>query len=218
METSKNNLCLVKFVLQKIDDTNNDRELIELQDLAQSSELIHNVSNRIDQEQNDSQSKNIKNKFQISPEEIHNELDSLNLSDIKNKNDVTIDLKDLEFDAPFNIEEVFATNKFDYSVLRKRAHVQTVAAVSHAAYFVAIANKIRRNFFDIKNGFIKQKNSLLLNEIDKEPGLRVGIIGAGKLGQLLAKSVLEYSNVHPNELRISTRQPDLLPSENLKYF
>jgi pyrroline-5-carboxylate reductase len=44
----------------------------------------------------------------------------------------------------------------------------------------------------------------------RDPGLQIGIIGGGKLGRQLAESLLEFSKVYPEELQISTRQPDTL--------
>ena len=41
------------------------------------------------------------------------------------------------------------------------------------------------------------------------------IKGCGKLGRQLASSLLDFAEVYPNELQLSTRQPDTL-SNSLK--
>lgn len=169
------------------------------------SKLIQNVSSKLDK----NEEKARKNNYEIA-ETVSNELDSLNLNDFKSKNDITLGLKDLEFDAGFKQNTLFTLNNFDFYGLRKRSHAQLVAGVANATYFAAIANKIRRNYFDIKNGQVKQKSSMLLTEINKEPGLKIGIVGGGKLGQQLARALIEFAGVQPSEIRISTRQPDLL--------
>lgn len=37
-------------------------------------------------------------------------------------------------------------------------------------------------------------------EVRQEPGLKIGIIGLGRIGQLLAKFLMQYGDVYPNEL------------------
>ena len=184
-------------------------EIVESQVLITNQDqalqhLIHNVSNKLE-----NYDEKRRNQLEIN-EIVKNELDYLNLANIKNKNDITMDLKELEFEDGFSQQNgVFTVNNFDYVTVRKKAHIKLVASVAHATYFIAVANKIRHNFFDIKNGIFKQ-NSNLLTEINKEPGLKIGIIGGGQLGQQLAKSLLDFASVYPNELRISTRQPEFL--------
>jgi hypothetical protein len=149
---------------------NIDSSVITSQDKA-LSDLIHNVSGQLEE-------KDEKRRTRLEINEIcNNEVNNLNLNDIKNKNDITLDLTDLEFEAGFTEHNLFRLNNFDYDLLRRKAHLRLVAVIAHAAYFVAVANKIRRNFFDIKNGVLKQKSSHLLTEMNKEPGLKIGIIG-----------------------------------------
>lgn len=55
----------------------------------------------------------------------------------------------------------------------------------------------------------------------KDPGLKIGIIGCGRIGYQLARSFLEFSEVYPNEMEISTRQPDSLgffANQNIKCY
>jgi hypothetical protein len=148
----------------------NESNVVTSQDKA-LSELIHKVSGQLEE-------KDEKRRTRLEINEIcNNELNNFNLNNIKNKNDITLDLKDLEFEAGFADHNLFKLNSFDFDMLRKKAHIRLVTVIAHATYFVAVANKIRRNFFDIKNGIFKQKSSLLLTEINKEPGLKIGIIG-----------------------------------------
>ena len=113
-------------------------------------------------------------------EKLNNHADVINLvetslSGISSKSfekEITTGLKDFEFDAGFGL-----TEDFNYRILRKKSHVFSVAACAQACYFVGICNKIRRNIEDIKNGIFKVKNSMLMNEINKTPGLQIGIIG-----------------------------------------
>lgn len=37
-------------------------------------------------------------------------------------------------------------------------------------------------------------------EVRREAGLKIGIIGLGKIGQLLANFLMRYGDVYPNEL------------------
>ena len=89
--------------------------------------------------------------------------------------EITSGLKVFEFDAGFG-----NADDFNYRMLRKKSHALAVAACAQACYFVGIANRIRRNIEDIKNGLFKAKNSMLMNEINKTPGLQIGIIGNKK--------------------------------------
>ena len=119
--------------------------------------------------------------------------------------DISNGLNNLQFE--FGLIE----NQTDYEFLRFRSHLIYTTACTHATFFVGIANRIRRDLDDLKKGVdTVQKKSLLLNDMKKEPGLKIGIIGGGKLGRQLAESLLEFSKVFPNELQISTRQPDTL--------
>ena len=99
--------------------------------------------------------------------------DSLSkISFLSLSNDITFGLSGFEFESGLK-----DTDEFNYSFLRKKSHALVMCACAQAAYFVGVANKIRRNIEDIKNGLIKQKNSILLNQINKINGLQIGIIG-----------------------------------------
>jgi hypothetical protein len=99
--------------------------------------------------------------------------DSLSkISFLSLSNDITFGLSGFEFESGLK-----DTDEFNYSLLRKRSHALVMCACAQAAFFVGVANRIRRNIEDIKNGLIKQKNSILLNQINKINGLQIGIIG-----------------------------------------
>ncbi len=57
---------------------------------------------------------------------------------------------------------------------------------------------------------IKQQHILFSDELNNQPGLRIGIIGGGRLSRQLTTTLLEYGGVKPSELHISTRQPETL--------
>ena len=83
--------------------------------------------------------------------------------------------------------------------------------LTHKNILIYLNYSLRRNIEDIKRGNqVIQKNSLLMSEMNQTLGLKIGIIGCGKLGRQLAVSLLEFSKVQPNELQISTRQPENL--------
>ena len=121
--------------------------------------------------------------------------------------DITLGMKEFEFDAGLPLVN---NDDLNYRQLRKRAHALITSACAQAVYFVAMANRIKRNAQDIKDGLKNQTTNLLLNQINRVPGLQIGIIGCGRLGRQLASSLLEYADVYPNELQISTRQYDTL--------
>ncbi|CAF0739434.1 unnamed protein product [Brachionus calyciflorus] len=148
------------------------------------------------------------------------ESSSIELSSFNLNNEIISGIKELEFET--ELEQChFPSRNIHIRNLRKKYHAQTFAVCAHAVYFVGIANQIRRNIEEIRTGSTRQKNSMLLNEMKKTPGLHVGIIGCGKLGYQLARCLLEYSEVYPNELQISTRQPELLKEfhrKNIKCY
>lgn len=57
---------------------------------------------------------------------------------------------------------------------------------------------------------VKKRSSKLLQEAPKRDALLVGIIGCGRLGKQLANTLLKFSDVHPEELFLSTRRPETL--------
>lgn len=59
---------------------------------------------------------------------------------------------------------------------------------------------------------VKKRSSKLLQEAPKRDPLLVGIIGCGRLGKQLANTLLKFSDVHPEELFLSTRRPETLSS------
>lgn len=138
------------------------------------------------------------------------ESSSFELSNLTISNEITNGIRDFEFEAGIEKLTLLNSEEYNFRNLRKKSHAQIVIACAHATYFVGIANRIRRNIDEIKSGAMKQKNSMLLNEMKRTPGLHIGIIGCGKLGRQLARCFLEYAEVYPNELHISTRQPELL--------
>ena len=153
-----------------LDDTNN--RLLDSETLFENNKINHTIlSDYFKKDLNLTSDRKEKNQ---------NHSDVLNLvetslSAISTKSyekEITNGLKNFEFDAGFGLSE-----DFNYRLLRKKSHLLSVAACAQACYFVGICNKIRRNIEDIKNGIFKTKNSMIMNEINKTPGLQIGIIG-----------------------------------------
>ena len=46
----------------------------------------------------------------------------------------------------------------------------------------------------------KKRSHRLMTEVRQEPGLKIGIIGIGRLGHLLATNLIRYGDVYPQEL------------------
>lgn len=87
-------------------------------------------------------------------------------------NDISDGLKNLQFECGL------IDNQSDYEFLRLRTHLTYTTACTHATFFVGIANRIKRDLDNLKKGYETiQKKSLLLNDMKKDPGLKVGIIG-----------------------------------------
>jgi pyrroline-5-carboxylate reductase len=53
-------------------------------------------------------------------------------------------------------------------------------------------------------------------EVRREPGLKIGIIGLGRVGQLLAKFLMRYGDVYPDELFLVSSKD--YHFQMLKYF
>lgn len=101
---------------------------------------------------------------------------SMQLSSFNLNNEIINCIKD--FESEFELEKChFPSRNINIKNLRKKSHVQNLAVCAYATYFVGIANRIRRNIDELRSGTCKQKNSMLLNEMKKTPGLQIGIIG-----------------------------------------
>lgn len=123
--------------------------------------------------------------------------------------DVTANLPSLQFEAALTLDEK------QMLYLRGRSHALTVSACAQAAFLVAVLNDARQKIVEIKYP-VKKKSSKLLQEAPKRDPLLVGIIGCGRLGKQLANTLLKFSDVHPEELFLSTRQPETLSALQMK--
>ncbi|CAF1265314.1 unnamed protein product [Rotaria sp. Silwood1] len=94
--------------------------------------------------------------------------------------------------------------------LRRRSNLLTAAHIAHACHFVSLANRIKREGEKLKGTPDKKRSHRLMAEVRREPGLKIGIIGIGRIGHLLATFLLKYGDVYPDELCLSSRQADLL--------
>ncbi|CAH3161459.1 unnamed protein product [Porites evermanni] len=123
--------------------------------------------------------------------------------------DVTANLPSLQFEAALTHQEK------ELLYLRGRSHALTVSACAQAAFLVAVLNDARQKIVEIKFP-VKKRSSKLLQEAPKRDPLLVGIIGCGRLGKQLANTLLTFSDVHPEELFLSTRRPETLSSLQAK--
>jgi len=80
---------------------------------------------------------------------------------------------------------------------------------------IAVFNDARQKIVEIKFP-VKKRSSKLLQEAPKRDPLLVGIIGCGRLGKQLANTLLKFSDVHPEELFLSTRRPETLSALQAK--
>ncbi|CAF3175928.1 unnamed protein product [Rotaria socialis] len=94
--------------------------------------------------------------------------------------------------------------------LRRRSNLLTTTHIAHACQFIALANRIKREGDKLKGTPDKKRSHRLMAEVRREPGLKIGIIGVGRIGHLLATFLLKYGDVYPDELYLSSRQADLL--------
>ncbi|CAF0774829.1 unnamed protein product [Adineta steineri] len=97
-----------------------------------------------------------------------------------------------------------------FTQLRRRSNLLTVTHIAYACYFVTLANRIKRGGDQLKEAPMKKRSHRLMAELRREIGLKIGIIGVGRLGHLLAKFLMRYGDVYPEELFLSSRQADLL--------
>jgi phosphoglycerate dehydrogenase-like enzyme len=58
----------------------------------------------------------------------------------------------------------------------------------------------RREGEKLKDMPDKKRTHRLMAELRGQAGLRIGIIGVGRIGHLLATFLLQYADVYPNEL------------------
>jgi hypothetical protein len=151
----------------------------------------------------------VTNSLSYKPSNDNFEEESIDFQDYLNNprilHDITYGLDHFEFESGLEID-----NLSRYSLIRLRSHASYVYACTHACYFIGHANRFKRNLNNIKQNRIKQLNSRTDFGLEKLPGLLVGIIGAGRLGRQLAQALIGYGDVEPQELFISTRQPDIL--------
>lgn len=58
----------------------------------------------------------------------------------------------------------------------------------------------RREGDALKGSPDKKRSHRLIAEVRREAGLKIGIIGVGRIGHLLATYLLKYGDVYPDEL------------------
>ncbi|XP_028399814.1 NADP-dependent oxidoreductase domain-containing protein 1-like [Dendronephthya gigantea] len=117
--------------------------------------------------------------------------------------DVTKNLPSLQFDSALPDDERRALIQ-----LRTKSLVSISTACAQSIYFVSILNKV--NEVILKKTRSLNNNSCITSVFS---GLKIGIIGCGRLGRELASVLLNLGVVKASHLYISTRCP-----ENLEEF
>ena len=110
----------------------------------------------------------------------------------KEKDGITQNLSSLRFDTAVTRSER------NLLFLRKRSYLSTIKFVSHSVYFVSILNEVKRRSEQMKY----PDEKIRLNRI------KIGFIGCGRLGTHIVKALLQYGNILPEDMVISTRRPE----------
>lgn len=126
-----------------------------------------------------------------------------NLANCSNTNDVTNDLKTLNFENGLNEYEE------RYKILRARHHCMTVISVAHATFLVSLVNKVRQIIAE-KKYHVNEKTMEFYNKTKSRDPIKVGLIGCGRLGKQIVSSLLYFADVRTDEIIVSTRQPESL--------
>ena len=100
--------------------------------------------------------------------------------------------------------------------LRCRAHGLNLFAVAHSVYLVNVLNGIRSKCLDIQQPDAKYTRKLE-NTIHSNPA-KIAVIGCGRLGCLIVKSLVTFSLVEPSDIKIGTPHPEKYPLMSSKGF
>lgn len=79
--------------------------------------------------------------------------------------------------------------------LRDRSYFLSCNMIAHATYFVGFANEIHKNISD------KQKR------------FKIGFIGCGRIACHMINSLIEYSDIKPKHIYVTSRKSESLPVE-----
>eukprot|EP00111_Clytia_hemisphaerica_P023044 TCONS_00067798-protein len=93
--------------------------------------------------------------------------------------------------------------------LRKRSQMITVNHVAHAVFTVSILSEIRRQLYIQQNPPSNDKEIKKMKQ-QKVGRIKVGVIGCGRLGIHLVKSLLEYTPLMSEDIKLSTKRPGAL--------
>lgn len=121
----------------------------------------------------------------------------------EDKQDITRNLPSLTFESALDEDELLLLH------LRQQSHAHTVLVCASSAFLISILNETRQIRANLARTS-KQRRAIQLLTADtlpKDP-IKIGIIGCGRLGTHLAKSLLAFSDISPSELYISTRRPE----------
>ncbi|XP_036358375.1 NADP-dependent oxidoreductase domain-containing protein 1-like isoform X2 [Octopus sinensis] len=115
--------------------------------------------------------------------------------------DLTVGLDSLSF------EKAFGENKSKYiNKLRYSCKIINIAICVYAVYFINALDAIKKTIIS------KELNKETSPKISDPniPGIRIGIIGCGVLGQQIIRCLLYQNNIKPHNLLISTRNLEQL--------
>ncbi|XP_069884960.1 NADP-dependent oxidoreductase domain-containing protein 1 [Dipodomys merriami] len=113
--------------------------------------------------------------------------------------DILVDLETLNFESGIPEEERF------WLYLHSRSRGLIIEACAHAIFLCKLLRQLSINLAKYELASVEPSDS-----VSSELSLRVGIIGGGRLGKQLACSLLKLVPIPAENLRISTRRPDVL--------
>lgn len=125
--------------------------------------------------------------------------------------DITTNLPSLQFSTSLWAAEA------QLCLLRSRSHALTVAACANVSFFVGAVNEARTILAEINQPHSGNASGLLSgNSTAPRDPISVGLIGCGRLGTQLIRSLLHYSGLVPGDISISTRRPETLGEQKAK--
>ncbi|XP_041122715.1 NADP-dependent oxidoreductase domain-containing protein 1 [Polyodon spathula] len=116
--------------------------------------------------------------------------------------DITVGLDSFSFESGLSESETA------FLYLKARYNALMLCACAHAAFFVKLNHAVRLRV--LKGlGSLRSKVSCL--HLSADGGiLKVGVLGGGRIGKQLTKVLLQFTNLHPGNLKVSSRRPETL--------
>ncbi|MGH0171078.1 UNVERIFIED_CONTAM: hypothetical protein FKN15_060321 [Acipenser sinensis] len=116
--------------------------------------------------------------------------------------DITVGLDSLSLESGLSeCEKPFLFLKARYTGL-------VLCACAHAAFFVKLTHAVRLRVLK-GHGSLRSKVSCL--HLSADDGiLKVGVLGGGHIGKQLTMVLLQFTNLRPGNLKVSSRRPETL--------